>query len=273
MNKLFLSIFILLSINALVDFTRWFGNMIQNHEKPRVSVITSIWKGDKFIEGFLEDMIHQTIFPESELILINPNSPGNEEEVIKKYAAQYPNIRYIRLEKDPGLYAVWNRAIKLASSDIISNANLDDRSRADALELQVKALEGDPTIDLVYTGYYITDKPNETFENNTHRYFVEPPEFCLEDTWHCLAGPRPVWRKSLHDRYGYFDETMSSSADWAMWVRAASLGSKFKKISEFTTLYYLNPEGVSTDQEAHRTRLRTLENALIESRYGHLWKR
>ena len=73
---------------------------------PRVSIISSIYKGDEFIEGFMKDIVQQTMFDQYELLLINANSPGNEEEVIKGYLAKYPNIRYIKLEEDPGLYGV-----------------------------------------------------------------------------------------------------------------------------------------------------------------------
>ena len=66
-------------------------------QDPKISIITSVYNGDQFIEGFLADITQQTIFDQCELILINANSPGNEEPVIKKYMDQYPNIIYQRL--------------------------------------------------------------------------------------------------------------------------------------------------------------------------------
>ena len=65
-----------------------------------------VYNGDEFIEGFLADITRQTIFDQCELIIINANSPGNEEPVIKKYMAQYPNIVYKRL--DQGSRNLWN---------------------------------------------------------------------------------------------------------------------------------------------------------------------
>ena len=40
------------------------------NKKPRVSIITSLYKGEKFIRGFLEDITQQTIFTKCELWLI-----------------------------------------------------------------------------------------------------------------------------------------------------------------------------------------------------------
>ena len=240
--------------------------------KPRLSIITSIWNGDLFIEGFLEDVTKQTIFAQSELILVNANSPGHEEEVINKYLAKYPNIIYVKLPQDPGLYGVWNRAIKMASADYVTNANIDDRSQLDAYEKHVAALDSDPTVDLVYSGYLITEHPNETYDNNHYRWVVEPIEFSRQNMRWCLPGPRPVWRKSMHEKYGYFDETFSMAADWGMWLRAAGLGAKFKMLPGNPTLFYLNPKGLSTDADDTRTHQRNLEQQLIIARYHHVWE-
>ena len=85
-----------------------------DNTSPEVSIITSIWNGDEFIEGFLADITKQTVFSKCELILINASSPGNEEPIIKNYMTLYPNIIYERLPQDPGLYAVWNLSLKKA---------------------------------------------------------------------------------------------------------------------------------------------------------------
>lgn len=237
---------------------------------PRVSIITSVYNGDDFIEGFLKDITQQTIFNQSELILINANSPGHEEEIIKEYMSKYPNIIYVKLPQDPGIYGVWNHAIKMASADFISNANLDDRSHPEALERQVEEMLSHPDIDLVYTGYLITNVPNDTFINNHAKTYADPPEFSIENMRYCLPGPRPVWRKSLHERYGFFDDTFLSAGDAEMWMRAVTSGSKFKKIPGFYTLYYYNPKGLSTDPDEKKTQQRTQELMRISNLYCYL---
>ena len=45
---------------------------------PKISIITSVYDGDDYIESFLEDITRQTIFKDKcELIMVNANSPGN----------------------------------------------------------------------------------------------------------------------------------------------------------------------------------------------------
>ena len=223
---------------------------ITNHtigQNPLVSIITSVFKGDQFIQGFMEDIVQQTIFEHCELIIINANSPGNEEPIIKEYMKLFPNIRYIKLDHDPGLYAVWNIGIKEAQAEFVTNANLDDRLAFDCHEVLAKALLEHPEIDLVYSDFYETIYPNETFAKNRHRRRSNLAEYswpALKKS--CLPNSHPMWRKSIHEKYGYFDETFIAGGDWEMWCRAGKHGSLFLKIPGVYGLYYLNPKGLST---------------------------
>jgi len=240
-------------------------------EQPLVSIITSVYKGDEFIIGFLEDIVQQTIFDQCELILINANSPGNEEAVINKFLKYYDNIKYIKLTEDPGLYAVWNMGIKMAQAPLITNANLDDRKNHEFLKLHANALLEDPTVDLVYMDYWVTYSPNETFAECQSFYVVTPWEFSPQKMHKCLPGPMPMWRKSMHKKYGYFNEIFKSSGDWEMWLRAIRKGAQFKKIPGVCGLYYANPAGISTDKEEKKKHRRDLENEVIVDEYKGIW--
>lgn len=240
-------------------------------KKPRVSVITSVYNGDEFIEGFLKDILRQTIFHECEFIIINANSPGNEESIIQQYAAQYPNIIYERLAVDPGVYGVWNYAIKKARADFISNSNIDDRRNPESLEMHAKALEEDPNVDLVYAAVYVSLKANEAFENNSCYWVIDPQDFSPQIMNLCLPGPLPMWRKSVHEKYGFFDESFFSSGDFEFWNRLVSHGVKFKKIPGIAGIYYQNPQGISTDNDPVKTERRNNENQRVVALYRHVW--
>gem|GEM_PF-3908678 len=242
-----------------------------SQKKPRVSIITSVYKGDEFIEGFLHDIVQQTIFNECELIIINADSPGNEEPIIKRYCERYPNIIYERLSADPGLYGVWNYAIKKAQADLITNANIDDRRNPYCLEMHARALEADASIGLVYSNFYLTYAANETFEKNSNWGLIQPDEFLPELMHKCLAGPQPMWRKSLHSNHGFFDETFISAGDFEFWNRLASHQVRLKKVPGISGLFYQNPHGLSTDADPLKVAQRDYENARIVQQYRHSW--
>ena len=158
---------------------------------------------------------------------------------------------YKRLRKDPGIYGVWNEAIRMSSGEFLTNANLDDRKAPNSLEEHAKALVAYEDVDLVYSDMLVTDKPNETFENNSsngRKY--ETPEFSF-DLLKMINMPHaaPLWRKTIHEKYGFFDEQYRSAGDWELWLRAASQGAVYKKLPFSLNLYYFTPTGISTSPE------------------------
>jgi hypothetical protein len=220
---------------------------------PKISILTSVYDGDEFIESFLEDITRQTIFEDKcELILVNANSPGTEEEVINRYLDKYPqNIKYFKLDEDPGIYGTWNYALEQATGEYITNANLDDRKAHNSLERHARELLQNKEVSLVYADSLITNKPNELFEENSaqgRKYNFE--QFSKEAM---LRGNQPhnnpMWRKILHEEHGAFNNEYKSAGDWEFFLRCAFGGATFKKIDGVFGLYYFNPKGISTNFE------------------------
>lgn len=236
---------------------------------PKISIITSVYNGDQFIEGFLEDITRQTIFDQCELIMINANSPGNEETVIQKYMNKYPNIIYKRLEQDPGLYGTWNIALAMSKGTYITNANLDDRLAPNCYEVHARELDTHPEIMLVYSDRYCTCKANETFEHHSGKKLPAGPQWSKEIMYKCWPSNNPMWRKKMHELYGYFDASYKHSGDWEMWLRAIEGGAQFKKIDGYYALYYYNEQGLSTATIYQSERYQ--EDLRIVKRYCHVW--
>jgi len=222
--------------------------------EPKISIITSLYRGKDFIKGFLEDIINQTIFKEKcELIIIDANSPDNEKDIILEYQKEYPNIVYARLEKDPGIYACWNTAIEMSRGEFITNANVDDRKNKKSLEIHLKVMEDNPQADVIYADILVTHAPNETFEKNTTQgVYPSPPEASLDAILNRGAPHNnPLWRKSLHERSGLFSHKYKSAGDLDMWLRFLENGANFGKIKAPLGLYYVNPTGMSTNTDTN----------------------
>ncbi|MFA5255720.1 MAG: glycosyltransferase [Candidatus Omnitrophota bacterium] len=234
---------------------------------PKVSIITSLYKGGEFIDGFLKNITQQTVFQFCELIIIDCNSPDNEAEVIKEYVNRYPNIIYKRLDYDPGIYGAWNAAINMSSGEYITNANVDDRRLPEHIEVHAKYLMDFSDIDLVYSAGYYTDVPNEALEATIEKKLIlqYQKNFSKQNMALNLPDRCPVWRKSLHTRYGMFDESLKCVGDWEMWLRAVKNNAKFMKIPGVYNIYYINPGGRSTGKQF--TPENTAESEKIKMKY------
>lgn len=221
--------------------------MIQNY---KCSIFCSLFKGQNFIDGYMSNILEQTIFNDTEFLILDCDSPQNEKEKILPLSQQYPNIKYVRLDKDPGLYAAWNIAIKMCSAPIIGNWNVDDRKPCNGLEILYKRLERKPQVDIVYGITYISTTANEKYEDNeydkVYPYLPHSLNNLLQNNSpHCM----PLWRKNIHDRFGYFDESYMSAADGEFWLRCAFAGAILELVNHPVGLYYHNPDGVSTNPE------------------------
>ena len=224
----------------------------------KITAITSVFKASQYLPGFMEDIVDQTAFDQCEWYLLDAASTENEFSIIEPYL-KYENIKYERLEEDPGIYACWNHMIENSDSEYITNANTDDRLFPEFIEKMVEALDENPDRDLVYAENIMSKNPTDSYKN-----YTDEPEALLYPCGpfdrrnmikHNYPHCHPVWRRSLHDRFGMFDPKHRSAGDYEFWLRCLDGGVKdFLYLPEVLAIYYFNPEGISTDLSDHNWR-------------------
>jgi len=229
----------------------------------KLTIITSLYKADKFINNFIIDMIQMDQYDDCQHIIVNANSPGNEYEILKPFLKDKKNVQYIYLSKDPGLYDIWNICIGLSSAPYITTANVDDRRSVDFITSHTDLLDSNSEIDIVSAPVLVTANHNEIFMSNSS-YDIWYKEFIGEyfkkdlfmydnygnPKWSMnIPHSNPVWRKKIHDNNGYFNQNLNPFSDWDFWLRCASNGSRFWNLSSPKSLYYNNPSGLSTNKD------------------------
>jgi glycosyltransferase involved in cell wall biosynthesis len=216
----------------------------------------------------LQDLENQTIADKTEIIIVNSGSQQNESKIVQDLQKRYKNIIYIETPERESIYAAWNRGIKAASGKYITNANSDDRHRKDAFEIMANTLEINNDIDIVYPSFRITHEENETFKNSTASEFYEPPDYNRHELlFRCLPGHFPMWRKSVHDVYGFFNESYQVAGDHEFWLRISE-SCNFFHIKEYLGLYYHNPQG-GEHRDPIQTKIETINvvNHYIDWRF------
>lgn len=231
----------------------------------QVSAIVSVYNAERFIRGCLRDLVNQTLYRQGrmEIVIINSGSGQNEDGIIEKYRRRYPNIQYIRTPQRETVYQAWNRGVRAATGRYLTNANTDDRHRPDALEIMAGELDRHPGVGLVYTDQVVSRIPNATFPRH-HGDLIAKPDYSPDRLrLGCCVGSQPMWRKSMHDEFGLFDETLTVAADWDFWLRIASK-YPLRRIPGFLGLYYNNESGVEHGQKIHSL----YERWLVGKRFG-----
>jgi glycosyltransferase involved in cell wall biosynthesis/ADP-heptose:LPS heptosyltransferase len=230
-----------------------------------VSAIVSSYNAEQYIAGCLEDLESQTISDRLEIIVVNSGSKQNEERIVREFQKKYDNIKYIRTEEREGIYTAWNRAVRIAQGEFLTNANTDDRHSKDAFEIMTKTLSANPDVALVYGDQMVTKIPNDDFCHYRGTEYARRPEYSRERLFFgCCVGSQPMWRRRLHDEFGYFDETLTCAGDWDFWLKVAGR-YRFKHIPEFLGLYYNNGNGIENGRKIHSL----YERYLVGKRYGN----
>jgi len=219
-----------------------FNKETSSKDKPLISIISTFYEGEKYLNNFLENITSQTVFDKCELILIDANSPGTEQQIVAEYAEKHTNIVYERLDKRENITNSLNMAVKLAKGKFLTFAFIDDIKRKDCIEILLNNILNDKNIDLIYGDVLQTTIANETFESNSANgalFEHSTYPFSQENMIKCLPGPMPLWKKSIHDNCGFLDaENCDFADDWEMWLRAVQHGYVFKKIDQTVGLYY-----------------------------------
>jgi glycosyltransferase involved in cell wall biosynthesis/Tfp pilus assembly protein PilF len=203
-----------------------------------VSAIVSTYNSERFIRGCLDDLESQTIAEYLEIIVVDSGSEENEKAIVQEYMARYGNIKYIRTKRRENVYAAWNRGIKATTGKYVTSANTDDRHRRDAFDVMARALEEHPEVSLVYANLIITETENETFDKCTPVGTFLWLDWDRDDLLNkgCFMGPQPMWRRDVHDEYGYFDDRFVTSGDYEFWLRISQT-RRFLHLPSFLGLY------------------------------------
>lgn len=244
-----------------------------------LSIITAIGKlndYDIFIDRYIKNVLQQTIFDRSELIIVYMEWHEKFNELQK-----YNNVKFIHETVGKGMYNAWNIGLKHATGKYVTNWNIDDIRYIDANERKCNILEKSPNIDLVYNYYIVSNDINETYDNfnyDKHRTVNAYPDNAHEYVHQCcMNGPDPIWRLNIHKDIGYFDyQQYPSIADWEMWIRMANNGSKFKLIPEPLCLFFESPNSVSNKhhkirEEIEKPRLYNQYKQGFEKQYPITW--
>lgn len=211
----------------------------------RVSAIVSAYNSEKFIRGCLADLLEQSLYEKGELeiVVVDSASPQGECDIVKHFQQQHRKIVYMRTAERETIYQAWNRGIRAARGQFVTNANTDDRHRNDAFEILARELDEHPELGLVYGDVFVTNFENQNFLSHVRCGYHRRPEFSNDIMLSgCHMGPQPMWRKSVHEQIGYFREDLKSAGDYEFWARLA-LKFPMKHVSQFLGLYLENPVG------------------------------
>jgi glycosyltransferase involved in cell wall biosynthesis len=186
---------------------------------PRACVIASLYNAADKLPTLLGMLARQTLAHQGrlEVVLVDSNSPADEQGAFAAFAAAHPDlpICFARSAERETIQAAWNRGIKLARAPYLAFLGADEGLHPDALRQLAEALDADASADWAMADSIVTnvdrhgvyDNDIMVYDRTGYRQDLVYLETCY------LSWVGALYRRSIHDRFGYYDEGFRAAGD------------------------------------------------------------
>ena len=202
----------------------------------KVSALISAYHASGFMHNRILNLFGQKKLVKDMELIVVAQEGSVEEDIAKSYST-----KVISTPDIPTIGKAWNLAIYQAEGEYLTTANTDDKFMIGGLNHMVDVLDNNPEIGLVFSQVHIEDGqecyPWKRIDEPTGE--VVGIKNILERR--CIIGPMPLWRKSIHDKIGLFDEDMVVASDYDMWLRMVRGGHRMFYIAESLGIYAKRP--------------------------------
>ncbi len=180
--------------------------------EPLVTVLMSVYNGEKYLREAMESILNQT-YRNIEFLIINDASTDSSIEIIQSYRDE--RIRFSSNAENIKLTASLNKGIDLAQGKYIARMDADDISLPVRIEKQVAFMEQHPQVGLC--GTYVQNigmnDPYVPPYKTTH----DEIKFKLFFETH-FPHPAAMLRKSVLDEHNLMYDTVNQVAqDYELW--------------------------------------------------------
>ena len=177
-----------------------------------ITVITATKNSERYLSASLDSIVNQD--HRADHILVDGASTDSTMEICKRYRH---HLTRVISEPDHGIYDALNKGIKLATGDVIGILHADDfYPTADVISTVMDKFT-DPSVDACFGDLKYVDREDT---GRTKRYW-RSGEFRQRKLYWGWMPPHPAFfvRRSIYEKYGFFNLEMGTSADYEVMLR------------------------------------------------------
>ncbi len=216
-------------------------------EQPLVSVIMSVYNGERFLQQAVDSILQQT-YSNWEFIIIDDNSTDLTASILSGYSDE--RIRVLKNDQQLGLTQNLNAAVEISTGEFIARMDADDISLPLRLEKQVKYLKNAPLLAGVAGFIEFIDEngsPSGIWKHDRQTNTASKIRALLP--WeNCIAHPTVMLRRNVISRYKY-NIAQKHSQDWDLWLRLFANDLALEKLNEVVLQYRLHTSSVTYIQK------------------------
>ncbi|MBD1379731.1 glycosyltransferase family 2 protein [Metabacillus arenae] len=203
----------------------------------KVSIVITTYNRKEELAELIETISLQTYLP-FEIIIVNDG--GERVESLASYYHDLP-INIIHLDENVKHVNARNIGVRQATGDFIMLSDDDDFFTPGHIERMVKAIAD---ADLVYSDVEIVtfrEKGKQRIPK-TRRLFAYHYDLAAMRRFSTYVPSGSLYRRSLHEKIGYFDPDVHNYWDWDFFLRAAE-ESRVKRVPVASVIYAFAEDG------------------------------
>ncbi|OAB63205.1 glycosyl transferase [Leptolyngbya valderiana BDU 20041] len=210
----------------------------------RVSVIVPTYNGEAYIQLAIASVLHQT-YRHWELVVVDDGSTDSTREIVTEYGDR---IRYF-YQENQGVAAARNRGIREARGEWVAFLDQDDFFVPEKLAVQVAALEKQPSVGIVHSGWQILDRSGNMVSS------VEPwhgiPELDVASwlLWKPVFLGAMLFRRDWLEFAGGFNCRFHQAPDVDLVLRLALMGCEAVWVPQTTVGYRQHDRNASQNTQ------------------------
>lgn len=130
----------------------------------KISVVVSVFNGEKYISEQLDSLRHQTRRPD-EVLLFDDGSSDKTPQIVTDYITKYSlaNWKYTRNPENKGWRRNFMEGMWAANGELVFSCDQDDIWHQDKLKIMSEVMENSPQISLLTSNYELF------FEDGDHK--------------------------------------------------------------------------------------------------------
>jgi glycosyltransferase involved in cell wall biosynthesis len=202
--------------------------------RPLVSVIIPVYNGEPYLSNAIDNILAQTYRP-IEIVVVNDGSTDNSDAVARRYKKDI--VYAVQENRGPG--AARNKGLLLASGNIVAFLDVDDLWSENKLSVQLADLTSDASVEIVLGLTQVMRLRTSQEDKLNFEKWGDP--ICV------LSLAAGVFRRSVFDKVGFFDETLYYGEDVDWFMRARETGVKITILQEVGLFYRLHASNMTLD--------------------------
>ena len=227
---------------------------------PKISLLTPVHNTSPvFLEEMFASVLAQT-YDNWELCVVDGGSDSPKTlETLRGWQARDKRIRVEQLPENLGISANTNRALRLATGEIVAFLDHDDTLPPFALYELAQSVMANPGADIFYS-----DEDRLSPRGKRHNPFFKP-EWSPELLWSCMyIGHLSAYRRALALEIGGFRREFDLSQDYDFALRATERARAVHHIPKVLYHWREHPASGSAGgkPEARQTNLAALSDAM-----------